>query len=199
VKAVDSSVVVAAFATWHEHHGIAREAMAGQSAAPDRPRGDRVLLGPDPPATAAPRQPVDRPCLPHRAVHRTISHPFRNRLPGATGHRSRRTDPRRSRLRRPDRVHRGRAPRHAPEPRSASHPDVRSRRRHGRAASSLSDSQCCCVGHGRREYEAVGKADDLQDGVSSPDSRQLRTFNLNAVMHKHTARPTVRSGHNRDC
>jgi len=30
VKAVDSSVVVAAFATWHEHHTIARKAMASQ-------------------------------------------------------------------------------------------------------------------------------------------------------------------------
>jgi predicted nucleic acid-binding protein len=32
MKAVDSSVVIAAFATWHEHHAIARKAMA------DRPR-----------------------------------------------------------------------------------------------------------------------------------------------------------------
>lgn len=32
MRAVDSSVVIAAFATWHEHHAIAREAMA------DRPR-----------------------------------------------------------------------------------------------------------------------------------------------------------------
>jgi predicted nucleic acid-binding protein len=30
VKAVDSSVVIAAFATWHEHHSIARKAMAGR-------------------------------------------------------------------------------------------------------------------------------------------------------------------------
>jgi predicted nucleic acid-binding protein len=30
VKAVDSSVVIAAFATWHEHHAIAGEAMAGR-------------------------------------------------------------------------------------------------------------------------------------------------------------------------
>jgi predicted nucleic acid-binding protein len=30
VKAVDSSVVVAAFASWHEHHAIARKAMASQ-------------------------------------------------------------------------------------------------------------------------------------------------------------------------
>jgi predicted nucleic acid-binding protein len=30
VKAVDSSVVIAAFASWHEHHAIARKAMAGQ-------------------------------------------------------------------------------------------------------------------------------------------------------------------------
>jgi predicted nucleic acid-binding protein len=30
VKAVDSSVVIAAFATWHEHHEIARKAMAGR-------------------------------------------------------------------------------------------------------------------------------------------------------------------------
>jgi len=30
VKAVDSSVVIAAFATWHEHHAIARAAMAGR-------------------------------------------------------------------------------------------------------------------------------------------------------------------------
>ncbi len=30
MKAVDSSVVIAAFATWHEHHSIAREAMAGR-------------------------------------------------------------------------------------------------------------------------------------------------------------------------
>jgi predicted nucleic acid-binding protein len=30
MRAVDSSVVVAAFATWHEHHGIARKAMASQ-------------------------------------------------------------------------------------------------------------------------------------------------------------------------
>ena len=30
MKAVDSSVVVAAFATWHEHHAIARKAMASQ-------------------------------------------------------------------------------------------------------------------------------------------------------------------------
>jgi predicted nucleic acid-binding protein len=30
VKAVDSSVVIAAFATWHEYHVIAREAMAGR-------------------------------------------------------------------------------------------------------------------------------------------------------------------------
>lgn len=29
MKAVDSSVVIAAFATWHEHHGVARKAMAG--------------------------------------------------------------------------------------------------------------------------------------------------------------------------
>jgi predicted nucleic acid-binding protein len=28
VKAVDSSVVIAAFASWHEHHAIARKAMA---------------------------------------------------------------------------------------------------------------------------------------------------------------------------
>jgi hypothetical protein len=30
VKAVDSSVVIAAFATWHEHHGIARTAMVSR-------------------------------------------------------------------------------------------------------------------------------------------------------------------------
>jgi predicted nucleic acid-binding protein len=30
VKAVDSSVVIAAFATWHEHHAIARKAMASR-------------------------------------------------------------------------------------------------------------------------------------------------------------------------
>jgi predicted nucleic acid-binding protein len=30
VKAVDSSVVIAAFATWHEHHAIASNAMAGR-------------------------------------------------------------------------------------------------------------------------------------------------------------------------
>jgi len=30
VKAVDSSVVVAAFASWHEHHALARKAMAGR-------------------------------------------------------------------------------------------------------------------------------------------------------------------------
>jgi predicted nucleic acid-binding protein len=30
VKAVDSSVVIAAFASWHEHHAIARKAMAGK-------------------------------------------------------------------------------------------------------------------------------------------------------------------------
>jgi predicted nucleic acid-binding protein len=28
VKAVDSSVVIAAFASWHEHHAVARKAMA---------------------------------------------------------------------------------------------------------------------------------------------------------------------------
>jgi predicted nucleic acid-binding protein len=30
MKAADSSVVIAAFATWHEHHALAREAMSGQ-------------------------------------------------------------------------------------------------------------------------------------------------------------------------
>ena len=30
MKAVDSSVVIAAFATWHEYHAIARDAMASQ-------------------------------------------------------------------------------------------------------------------------------------------------------------------------
>jgi hypothetical protein len=30
MRAVDSSVVIAAFATWHEHHAIARKAMAGR-------------------------------------------------------------------------------------------------------------------------------------------------------------------------
>jgi predicted nucleic acid-binding protein len=30
VKAVDSSVVIAAFATWHEHHAIASKAMTGR-------------------------------------------------------------------------------------------------------------------------------------------------------------------------
>jgi predicted nucleic acid-binding protein len=30
MKAVDSSVVIAAFATWHEHHDIARRAMASR-------------------------------------------------------------------------------------------------------------------------------------------------------------------------
>jgi predicted nucleic acid-binding protein len=30
VKAVDSSVVIAAFATWHEHHAVASKAMAGR-------------------------------------------------------------------------------------------------------------------------------------------------------------------------
>jgi predicted nucleic acid-binding protein len=30
VKAVDSSVVIAAFATWHEYHAIASKAMAGR-------------------------------------------------------------------------------------------------------------------------------------------------------------------------
>jgi predicted nucleic acid-binding protein len=30
MKAVDSSVVIAAFATWHEHHALARKAMAGR-------------------------------------------------------------------------------------------------------------------------------------------------------------------------
>jgi predicted nucleic acid-binding protein len=30
VKAVDSSVVIAAFASWHEHHAIARKAMAAR-------------------------------------------------------------------------------------------------------------------------------------------------------------------------
>jgi predicted nucleic acid-binding protein len=32
VKAADSSVVIAAFATWHEYHAIARKALT------DRPR-----------------------------------------------------------------------------------------------------------------------------------------------------------------
>lgn len=30
MKAVDSSVVIAAFATWHEHHTVASKAMAGR-------------------------------------------------------------------------------------------------------------------------------------------------------------------------
>jgi predicted nucleic acid-binding protein len=30
MRAVDSSVVIAAFATWHEHHAIARKAMAAR-------------------------------------------------------------------------------------------------------------------------------------------------------------------------
>jgi predicted nucleic acid-binding protein len=30
LKAVDSSVVIAAFASWHEHHAVARKAMAGR-------------------------------------------------------------------------------------------------------------------------------------------------------------------------
>jgi hypothetical protein len=30
MKAVDSSVVVAAFATWHEHHALARAAMSNR-------------------------------------------------------------------------------------------------------------------------------------------------------------------------
>jgi predicted nucleic acid-binding protein len=30
MKAVDSSVVIAAFATWHEHHAIARKAMSSR-------------------------------------------------------------------------------------------------------------------------------------------------------------------------
>ncbi len=30
MKAVDSSVVIAAFATWHEHHALARKAMSGR-------------------------------------------------------------------------------------------------------------------------------------------------------------------------
>ena len=30
MKAVDSSVVIAAFATWHEHHALASKAMAGR-------------------------------------------------------------------------------------------------------------------------------------------------------------------------
>ena len=30
MKAVDSSVVIAAFASWHEHHAIARKAMAAR-------------------------------------------------------------------------------------------------------------------------------------------------------------------------
>lgn len=30
MKAVDSSVVIAAFASWHEHHGIARKAMTAR-------------------------------------------------------------------------------------------------------------------------------------------------------------------------
>jgi predicted nucleic acid-binding protein len=30
MKAVDSSVVIAAFASWHEHHTVARKALAGQ-------------------------------------------------------------------------------------------------------------------------------------------------------------------------
>jgi hypothetical protein len=32
VKAVDSSVVIAAFASWHEHHAIARKATTGKAA-----------------------------------------------------------------------------------------------------------------------------------------------------------------------
>ena len=30
MRAVDSSVVIAAFATWHEHHALARKALAGR-------------------------------------------------------------------------------------------------------------------------------------------------------------------------
>ena len=30
MKAIDSSVVIAAFASWHEHHGIARKAMSAR-------------------------------------------------------------------------------------------------------------------------------------------------------------------------
>jgi len=30
MKAVDSSVVIAAFATWHEHHAVARDSLASQ-------------------------------------------------------------------------------------------------------------------------------------------------------------------------
>jgi pimeloyl-ACP methyl ester carboxylesterase len=54
----------------------------GQPATPDLPRGDRVLLGTDPASPAAPCPPVNRACLHHRAVHRTIPHPVRNRIPG---------------------------------------------------------------------------------------------------------------------
>lgn len=114
VKAVDSSVVIAAFASWHEHHAIARKAMTAP-ASPDRPRSGRVLLGTDQAAAPEPGQSRHRPRVHHRALHRSLPHPVRERLPGTPRHSGGRADPRRTRLRRTDRPHSRRAQCHSRE------------------------------------------------------------------------------------
>jgi hypothetical protein len=42
VKAVDSSVVIAAFASWHEHHAIARKAMIARPRLIAQRRSSRI-------------------------------------------------------------------------------------------------------------------------------------------------------------
>lgn len=62
MRAVDSSVVIAAFATWHEHHALARKAMSS------RPR----LIAH---AAVESYSVLTRLPPPHRALHRAIPHP----------------------------------------------------------------------------------------------------------------------------
>ena len=74
MKAVDSSVVIAAFASWHEHHAIARKAMTA------RPR----LIAH---AAVESYSVLTRLPPPHRAspdiVHSFITERFTRKLPGS--------------------------------------------------------------------------------------------------------------------
>jgi len=77
VKAVDASVVIAAFAAWHEHHAIARKAMASRPRLVAHTAVEFYSVLPGCRCRTVPSR--DRARFPCRAVHRAVPHSVRER------------------------------------------------------------------------------------------------------------------------
>jgi hypothetical protein len=136
MKAVDSSVVVAAFASWHEHHAIAQGALAIQPRLIALAAVESYSV-----LTRLPSPHRAQPSLVHSFITERFADPFLTLSAAGYQQLTRRggiePDPRWTRLRCPDRLHRRRASSDPDEPRPTSRGDVPNRRRHGRAAGHL--------------------------------------------------------------